>query len=654
MNSLKESLANKAKKSGELLNASCRGQLAAVSDLLFKGANIEVRSSRQETPLMMAASNGHASVVSMLCDRGAKVNARTLQGQTPLILAAIEGKLDVVNILASRGAILDAKTKNGNSAMTLAAENGHFEIVKFLRQLGIDVCRTDDEGADVLWHAVGRYNASLEMVTYLADQGCNIHAVAGKGATEKDGLFLRACDSSSVEVVAFLKERGADVYATDKDGNNAAHRSLHSSGSREKFDYVAGQGIDVTAENAKGANCLMFAASCGFLDVVKKLHSEKGIDVNHQDNDGSNALMWAAQGFSEDDDIDEDANEAIVLYLIENGADIHAKEKDGKNALMCAGASSKKSVMEALLKLGADVNAKAKDGKTCAIQVVREGFGDDEYNVEMLECLAAAGADLDAVEKEGMNILHIASMRGFLDVCKWAVQRGMKPTVPDHEGYSAVMIPSRKEVAEALMDCGADIDLEQKNHYGRTAFQIACFHGNTNVAKFFKERGSCLDGADQWGMNALHLAGYSDNLSTAQWLVMQGMDLSVEDEEGHTVLDNWGSFVGPPSSPHLKPLSVVAKKRNVRKIIQARAAYVELQRREECYQRRKAALKFLQGSGFMPSAAQREEQRAEQQQVDTHAKLSPIDRSTKEANRKYLHEEVFGHEGLRRKIVGML
>jgi ankyrin repeat protein len=535
--------------------------------------------------------------------------------------------------------------------MNVAAKNGHFEIVKSLHRLGIDVCRTDDKGADALWHAVGSSNATLDLVTYLADQGCNLHSVVCEDQ-KKDCLVLRACELSSVETVSYLKERGASIHAVDENGNNAAHRALNCFGNREMFEYVSGQGVGVMAENNQGVNCLMRAASAGYIDIVKKLHEEHGVDINHQDKDGNNALMWAAEGYSEDDDIDDDVFKAIILYLVEKGADIHAKQKDGKNALMLACATSKESVMRALLELGADVNAKAKDGRSCAILVVSDSeFGDD---VDMLDSLAGAGADLEAVEDEGMNILHFASMRGLLEVCKWAVQRGMKPTVPDHEGYSAVMIPNSANIAEFLLDCGVDIDLEQKNHYGRTAFQIACFHGYTSVAKLFKERGARLDGLDQWGMSALHLAAYSDNLPTAKWLVMQGMELSVEDEEGHTVLDNWGSFIGPPSSSNLEPLSAQAKKNRVAMIIQARAAYTEMQRREECFQRRKLALKFLQGSGFMPTAAQREAQRAEQQQVDTFAKLEAIDRSTKEANLKYLQEEVFGHEGLRRKIVGML
>ena len=73
---------------------------------------------------------------------------------------------------------------------------------------------------------------------------------------------------------------------------------------------------------------------------------------------------------------------------------------------------------------------------------------------------------------------------------------------------------------------------------------------------------------------------------------------------------------------------------------------VELQQRrgERHYQRRKNAITFLQGSGYLLTAAQREARKADEAQVDTYAKLEDIDRSTKEANLKYLMDRVFGED----------
>ena len=80
------------------------------------------------------------------------------------------------------------------------------------------------------------------------------------------------------------------------------------------------------------------------------------------------------------------------------------------------------------------------------------------------------------------------------------------------------------------------------------------------------------------------------------------------------------------------------KQARVKLLTEARAEYLELQRR------RKDAMTFLQGYGFLLTAAQREARKAEEAQVDTHAKLAVIDRSTKEANLNCLTDRVFGED----------
>jgi hypothetical protein len=48
------------------------------------------------------------------------------------------------------------------------------------------------------------------------------------------------------------------------------------------------------------------------------------------------------------------------------------------------------------------------------------------------------------------------------------------------------------------------------------------------------------------------------------------------------------------------------------------------------------------------------EQQLAQLAVDTSAPLDPIDRSTPEANLAYLHQQVFGHAGIARNVLGWL
>lgn len=86
------------------------------------------------TPLNIAAEVGCAELVSDLLDRGAAIDIPDYLGRTPLHQAARCGKLGVVKILVDRGAAISRKDNQGRSVSDQAVSNGHFDIVRFLEQ----------------------------------------------------------------------------------------------------------------------------------------------------------------------------------------------------------------------------------------------------------------------------------------------------------------------------------------------------------------------------------------------------------------------------------------------------------------------------------------------------------------------------------------
>jgi hypothetical protein len=165
-----------------------------------------------------------------------------------------------------------------------------------------------------------------------------------------------------------------------------------------------------------------------------------------------------------------------------------------------------------------------------------------------------------------------------------------------------------------------------------------------------------------FGENALIVAAYRDRPDVCTYLISLGLDPALKDGQGESALTHYAQWLDEDhpdrdEDEERPPLSDEEKQARVKLLTDARAEYLELQRREECYQRRKNAITFLQGSGFLLTAAQREARKAEEAQVDTYAELEDIDRSTKEANLKYLTDRVFGEDKgrhLGREIVMML
>lgn len=98
-------------------------------------------NSKQELndQLFDAVRKGDAAAVTAALDRGADVNAKFRYGTTALFKAAERGNADVAKVLLDRGA--DVKVKDsfyGATALTWALQNDHFNVVSLLLKKGSD------------------------------------------------------------------------------------------------------------------------------------------------------------------------------------------------------------------------------------------------------------------------------------------------------------------------------------------------------------------------------------------------------------------------------------------------------------------------------------------------------------------------------------
>jgi ankyrin repeat protein len=94
--------AEDADKLTPLMRASARGDVKAVTALLEKGANPNVRSSDTNiTPLMFAAYFGHTAVIKTLIARGARIELKDTFGAGAVDWAAVGGHDEVEGLLTA-------------------------------------------------------------------------------------------------------------------------------------------------------------------------------------------------------------------------------------------------------------------------------------------------------------------------------------------------------------------------------------------------------------------------------------------------------------------------------------------------------------------------------------------------------------------------
>lgn len=172
--------------------------MLVIVTLLSNSALARAQNDKQELNDQMweAVRKGDVALVTALLDKGADVNAKFRYGTTALFKAAERGHTEVVKVLLARGA--DASVKDtfyGATAMTWALQNKHAGAVGAL--LEKDAASVND----VL--TTGAREGSAELV----------EAALAKGGVRPDtltaALALTMKDKDKVEIAEMLKKAGA-------------------------------------------------------------------------------------------------------------------------------------------------------------------------------------------------------------------------------------------------------------------------------------------------------------------------------------------------------------------------------------------------------------------------------------------------------------
>lgn len=153
-------------------------------------------------------------MAELLLRHGADVNAQAEDGVSALMLAAHAGAPDLVKLLLTAGADVNLRNQHGDSALIwVATEGGHRAIAELLLSHGADLRR---DGGVALSRAVmmGR----KEMARLLLSHGADPNYQEKRDGIRPLHIAAYENDAAMAEV---LLSAGADVHATDRDGDTA-------------------------------------------------------------------------------------------------------------------------------------------------------------------------------------------------------------------------------------------------------------------------------------------------------------------------------------------------------------------------------------------------------------------------------------------------
>ena len=452
--------------------------VSIVKSLLNAGAEVNVCSSLEETALYRASKSGHENVVRLLLEAGAETSGST--SHCPLYAACEQGHTQIVDLLLHHGA--DPNTPSTSSRrynynaieflvlgipvpapsseslpICCAVEKGHTDIVNLLLKGGADVNKQNQSGKSALVTSlemmISRRSETpqvsnplqekdLKMLKSMLSAGGDVNMLSGSSG--RNALHI-ASSFGMCDVVMEMIQHGAhcnhptsggksaNIDVADTDGNTALHHAVQHydpsaawsrysvSGvpSKSVVDILLQNKADVNIVNDSGETPLYAAASREFLDVVTKMLRVYGGNPNIGSPDKS-PLVAACL----------DRNEKLVFTLLSYGADpnLASKACDSNSKvihpLFVAVKNSDIDIVTSLLKAGADVNAVNREGESAllvAAQKLNSSYHSNllRKKISVVRLLLEHGANCNTRTPHGHTPLYLVShalqIRGACD-----------------------------------------------------------------------------------------------------------------------------------------------------------------------------------------------------------------------------------------------
>ncbi len=398
--------------------AAHRNDVKAVTLLIHAGAKASAVNSYRASPLSEAAENGNAVIITELLKAGADPNAVSSEGEPPLLAAARSGNAGAVLALLQHGAAVDAKDGwKGQTALMWAAALNNAAVVKALIQKGADV-----NARSTLWPPEVPRPANGNIVSKRPRGGLT--------------ALLYASREGALDSVRELAAAHADLNLTEPDGTNALVMAIINA-HYDLAAFLLDAGADPNIADKYGRTALYAA-----------------VDMNSLDTSGTRPPPPAT------DRLDPPQ---MISALLAHGANPNARLKEatpgraisddpdpilrgGTTPFLRAAKTGDITTMRLLLKAGADPLLGSRYGTTPLMAAAGVGseyggnFPSEGQSLQAVKLCLLLGADVNAVNMNGLTALHGAAARGADQVAQFLVERGARLDVKDKKGRTPLDI----------------------------------------------------------------------------------------------------------------------------------------------------------------------------------------------------------------------
>jgi hypothetical protein len=296
--------------------------LPLLPDVLHRGAPLDQPDAWGQTPLMTAVFCGHVEGARAVLRLGANPLHRDKRGSTVVyrFIAGyqsfrpgpqLDAQLALLRDLIRAGIDPDAVGEFGKSPATLAAERGSVEVLKVLASEGAGLGNPDRTGLTPLQAATVFDQHETARKLLGLGVALDVYSAAGLGKVDEIGPLLdrdptrldAALPAADVGVLGLairfghanlvraLLARGATPFARGR-WNSSLHAAVHYLPDPQIVRLLIQRGAEVDASDGDGNTPLNFAAREGHLTVARVL-LDAGANPNSETERGYTPLQFA-------------------------------------------------------------------------------------------------------------------------------------------------------------------------------------------------------------------------------------------------------------------------------------------------------------------------------------------------------------------------
>ena len=460
-----------------------------------------------ETPLLEASKRGDEAAVRRLLQAGDDVNSREADGTTVLHWATYHNDPDVVDLLLDAGARAGAVNRYGIAPLWLAATNGNVRIVESLLGAGADAKATRADAGETVLMIAAR-SGHTEVLKVLLDYGADVNAVETlRGQT----ALIWAAAEGHTAAVELLVEAGADMMARSATTGMTPLMFAIRAGDIETTGLLFDAGGGLTDTTGNGTSMLVLAILNANFELANFL-LERGADPNVKDPHGYPlfVLTWLRSA----------ENRSLTSYLVRTPS----------------GNMDSFDLGKALLAHGADIDARIEEDKEPELELEPVAVAEAEESEESTarrprrrmwrpDHMAIGSYSVSFV---GATAFYVAAMNCDLPYMRFLADSGADATIPTRQDITPLLIASGISFYEGEHPGTPSACLE--------AVKMTYELGNDPLAVV--DFGDYRVGSPHWSnATALHGAATRGANELVEWLVERGVPVGTKTETGMTAWD---------------------------------------------------------------------------------------------------------------------